>query len=477
MTIDLSALQVDVSAMQVGQTPSAAPISRLLFLNNPGRMSRYFLEGLIAAADGLGIEYRVCELGAVWSRRASDMAGVTREMAEMVRRERITAVLGYTMNGAADFECRCRSDGTPMSLFEALGVKHLMFWSDHPQWASNKTALLPDLQPLLRSANNYHFLKCESAAREIDRVLGWLNCHGLPVGEDPKMVRPQPHIEAEFDLVSIVGTSPQLEPWILPFLDQKNPDIDAINGIVAGLVREGLSDVWLRDVPEPMLASLVKMGDDWVERRRVDGRTASFRHLEALTRDHGDAVQWLLGHPQTYFDAVDQLWLFGRWQRPFYLSFLPKYFRVAVFGSDWSSAGCAGGDWVDHHHQAEAYARGQVAFSVSQATDEEGIAHKPFEMAASGVPFVHNHARGLSDYFTLGSEVGVFDTPSDACDLISDLIRDPARRAEMGRAARARFEQDHTWANRLERMLMAAGLPVATFRASSTPVVRSPVHA
>jgi Glycosyl transferases group 1 len=434
------------------------PNKRLLILNNPGRMSRYWLDGLIKAAETLGVDHRVCELGEIWAKRETHGDSIAQAMVDAVRRERIGAVLSYTMNGVADFGCQRRPDGSAQGLFDAMGVKHLMLWSDHPQWATEKSALRPDVQPLLRSPNNYHFMKSDAAAREIERVLGWPNCHGLAVGEDPQMVCPQPHIKPEFDVVAIVGTSPPLDPSLAPFVDQKNPDVEAIRGIVAGMVREALSGLWDREAPDALRPALRRMGEEWVERRRRDPLTASFRHVDSLSADHTDAMGWLLGQPRTYFDAVECLWMFGEWQRPFYLTYLAKHFRVAVFGSDWSAMGCGGGPWVDHHRQAECYARGRVAVNISQRGDEEGVAHKPFQMAASGVPFVHNEANGLSDCFAIGSEFEHFSTPAQAREVIAELIDDPDRRARMAAAARVRFEREHTWGHRLERMLVMAGL-------------------
>ncbi len=83
-------------------------------------MSRYSLEGVTRAAARLGIEHRVLEMGAVWQRKQVDIAGLARDMADMLNHERIGAVVGYVLNGAFDTQCVPGPDGRPRSLFDAL---------------------------------------------------------------------------------------------------------------------------------------------------------------------------------------------------------------------------------------------------------------------------------------------------------------------------------------------------------------------
>jgi spore maturation protein CgeB len=147
------------------------------------------------------------------------------------------------------------------------------------------------------------------------------------------------------------------------------------------------------------------------------------------------------------------------------LRYLARFFRVGVFGSDWSSVGIGGGGWVDYANQAAAYARGKVAINISQAGEEEGVSHKPFQIAAAGVPMVHIHRRGLDELFDVGREIEAFATPRQARDTVAALLNDPKRRTAMAAAARSRLERDHTWSNRLLTMFDRAGVSLDTFRA------------
>lgn len=390
--------------------------------------------------------------------------GLRRDMTDWCRRERIGAVIGYVFNGLIELGIDNGSDGQPRSFFETMNIPHLLLWIDHPQWAAEKTAIQPQLQPLLRSRNNHHFLKSDCAAHEVERVLGWPNCHGLSVAEDPEQIVPVTGIAPDWDVVAILGSPPRLDANLIPFLDQDTPDVGAIADRVADTVREKLSALWRRDAPSDAIDRLTKLGHDWVALRRADDKTASVRHLPELTSNHQDAARWLLANPKTYFDAIEHLWLFGGWQRTFYLRYLAKYFRVGVFGNDWSSIGIAGGGWVNHHAQAACYARGKIAINISQGSDEEGLALKPFQIAASGVPMIHNDRKGLADCFEVGREIEVFDSPAQARDIITELLNDPERRDAMAEAARRRLRRDHTWNQRLESMFALADLSIDSFR-------------
>lgn len=441
---------------------------RLLIFQNPGRVSRHYMEGVTNAARRLGVEHIVCELGPIWRQGQTDPVGPTKEMGDLVRRERIGAVVSYVCNGLAEFACTRYPDGRLASFFETMGVPHLMLWTDHPQWFKEKAALTPEAQPLFRSPNNHHFLKSEAAADEVRQILGWANCHGLAVAEDPEMIQPAVGVDPDYDVVAILGSAPSLDQRIKPFLEHDDPDVGAITSIVADAVRSQLDALWRRDVPNVLQAEMIELGRQWTELRERDVRTAAVRHIPALAANHPDAFGWLKSNFRTYFDAVEILWEFGQWQRTFVLAYLGRHFKVGVFGADWTSVGLGGGEWVDYSGQASAYARGRVAINISQGSDEEGVSHKPFQIAASSVPIVHIDRKGLSELFEVGREIEVFNTPQEARQVIGELLADPARRKAMGQASRARLQRDHTWERRLEKMFCLAGIRLEAFRNSES---------
>ena len=473
VTIDLHDLGPlsSVPTALIAPAPATGP-SRLLVLQNPGRVSRHYLEGLINAASRLGIEHRVCELEPIWERKHHDIAGLTGAMTDLIRQQGIRVVLSYICNGMTDFECRDLGGGRVQSLFEQLGVRHLMLWTDHPQWANQKNALIPQLQPLLRSANNVHFVKSEAAAIELRELLGWANCFSLPMGEDAEILRPVEGVTPDYDLAAIVGSPPQPIPLLEPFLEHDEPDQEVMVSLVAQDVRTELDRIWDRDVPPELRLQLHKLGRDWLDRRASDLETASVRHLPQLESDHPAAVAWLRVHPTTYFDAVEQLWRLTGWQRTFYIRYLARHFCVAVFGSDWSSVGVPGGGWVPYHDQPHYYARAKVALNISQAGEEEGMSHKPFQIAASGVAMAHVYRKGLEDCFEIDREIMAFHTPAEARQAVATLIRDDDLRAELAHAARRRLERDHTWDRRLIDMFQRAGLDFNAFNSNAHCLAR-----
>jgi len=177
----------------------------LLVLLNPGRSSRNFLLDLGDAARQLGLCPLYVELGDIWNALQSAGRLNISEFAQAMKAGNVIAVLGYCANGLTEWGLSSVVRGRPRGLFETLGIPHLMFWTDHPQWANERFALRPDLQPVLSSPNNFHFLKSQSAADEIRDLLGWPNCFGLPVAENPNRLRPSPVANPEYDVVTITA--------------------------------------------------------------------------------------------------------------------------------------------------------------------------------------------------------------------------------------------------------------------------------
>ncbi len=325
---------------------------------------------------------------------------------------------------------------------------------------------------MLRGGAKHHFLKSDVHARELKRLLGWRSCFGVPVAEDPEFMNPVGPVNPEYDVVAVVGSPPAPIPALEPFLEQNEPDQNAISAIVAESVRTRLDELWRKDAPDSLVGPLTALGNEWTQHRQSSPNTPGFDLFEQLENDHAEASRWLLANHHTYFAATEILWSFLSWQRTFILSYLARYFRLAVFGSDWSSRGIPGGGWVDYRDQAAVYARGKIAINISQGGEEEGASHKPFQIAASGVAQVHINRRGLADLFEPHKEIGLFDTPGQARAIIAELLADDARRRALGTAALARLRRDHTWEDRLQRMFKHARLDCFTSTREATSAGR-----
>lgn len=442
------------------------PPPRLMILLNPGRMSRHWLIGITRGAERNGIETDIVELGEIWegtrSGKRIDLAPFERHLKE----RNVRCVLSYAGNGGAEWSAAKSANEVPAastpSVFQKLGIPQIHWWSDHPHWAEQRFAASEPHRALYAAPGRFHIVKSEVAARELREVFGWQNAFALPVAEDESAVSPAADITPDYDLVSISGAPPTMPKSIQRFLDEDDPSPAEIRETIARDLRSGIPELGARiarsaaRTPEAASALLA----DWLDvKLRMPFRPCLLA-LEDIRDRHEDVAAAILAHPPSYLDAVQWLWDLSRWERTFYLRYLAKHFRVGVFGSDWSAAGASGSpDWIDHEQQSHVYARGKIAIAVAQPGEEEGCAHKPFQMAASGVCMMHDHREGIEDLFTPDEEIVTFRTPREARDRMDDLLRNPSKRESLARRAHERFLREHTWTTRVPQMLALANWP------------------
>jgi hypothetical protein len=419
-------------------------------------MSRNYLLGIANSARRLGIDHACIEIDQLRAAIAQNQAAAIQQFDALLQRERIGAVLGYTLNGC-DLPGE-NAGGIFRTFFEVRGIPHLMFWTDHPQWAADKQALNPMLQPAFRSANCFHFVKTRAHATELNRILGWPNCFDCALACDPDQIRPAPQVEPEFDIVAIYGGSPKFREQLKPFLDADDPDPRELMMSYVDEIRAGLDALWKSDAPEMLRPQLAALSSKLLEARLNDPLRASIWRVPAIAQEFPIAMRWLTANHLTYFKMTAQLYKLRNWLRHFMPAYLARHFRVGIFGGDWSGMGCIKGQWgvngwIDLADMSKVLSKGRVTLNLSAGYDEEGITAKPFEIAASGVTMLHNDATGLSEFFDIGREAFSFSTPKQARQIVQEMIDDPARCRAIGTAARARLEKDHSWDNRLTRLL------------------------
>jgi len=89
---------------------------------------------------------------------------------------------------------------------------------------------------------------------------------------------------------------------------------------------------------------------------------------------------------------------------------------------------------------------------------------RPFELASSGAAIVSNPHGGIERWFEPGRELVVVESTEEAVSVYRELVADPAQAEEMGRRARERVLDEHTYAHRARRLLelvgLEAGVPV-----------------
>lgn len=76
-----------------------------------------------------------------------------------------------------------------------------------------------------------------------------------------------------------------------------------------------------------------------------------------------------------------------------------------------------------------------------------------FELASSGAAIVSNPWEGIERWFEPGSEVAVVSSTDEAVETYRALLDDPAQADEMGRRARERVLDEHTYRHRARRLL------------------------
>jgi hypothetical protein len=88
---------------------------------------------------------------------------------------------------------------------------------------------------------------------------------------------------------------------------------------------------------------------------------------------------------------------------------------------------------------------------------------RPFELAACGAAIVSNPHAGIERWFEPGRELLVVSDADEATAAYRALLDDPAQAEEMGRRARERVLDEHTYAHRARQILELVGIrtPVA----------------
>jgi len=83
---------------------------------------------------------------------------------------------------------------------------------------------------------------------------------------------------------------------------------------------------------------------------------------------------------------------------------------------------------------------------------------RPFELAASGAAIVSNPCEGMERWFEPGKELLVVSDADEAVSTYRDLIADPESAADLGRRARERVLDEHTFVHRARRLLDLLGV-------------------
>jgi hypothetical protein len=95
---------------------------------------------------------------------------------------------------------------------------------------------------------------------------------------------------------------------------------------------------------------------------------------------------------------------------------------------------------------------------IPTATTYASSSCRPFELAASAAAIVANPYEGIEPWFEPGRELLVVRDAQEAISAYTGLLDDPAQAEEMGRLARERVLDEHTYRHRARRLLELVGL-------------------
>src|SRR5439155_25104716 len=96
----------------------------------------------------------------------------------------------------------------------------------------------------------------------------------------------------------------------------------------------------------------------------------------------------------------------------------------------------------------------------SHATVYASSSCRPFELASAGAAIVSNPYNGIERWFEPGSELIVVHDADEATAVYRDLLDDPAQAEELGRRARERVLDEHTYRHRARQLLQLVDLGV-----------------
>ncbi len=113
---------------------------------------------------------------------------------------------------------------------------------------------------------------------------------------------------------------------------------------------------------------------------------------------------------------------------------------------------------------ARAISAARVNLNVTRrphATVPASSTARPFELASSGAAIVSNPHEGIDRWFEPGRELVVVESAEEAVATYRELVSDPAQAEDMGRRARERVLDEHTYAHRARQVLRLLGLEAA----------------
>ena len=135
---------------------------------------------------------------------------------------------------------------------------------------------------------------------------------------------------------------------------------------------------------------------------------------------------------------------------------------IAVYGRRWSALGHTPHEvhdrWLARRHVPRLYQESLAVLNVRNELNVfEGLNQRSFEPAACGTAVIHDDLADLGRCFEPGKEVLVFRDAQELQEICERVRRDPALARQVGGAALARVQAEHTCAHRAKTILRDFG--------------------
>ena len=107
----------------------------------------------------------------------------------------------------------------------------------------------------------------------------------------------------------------------------------------------------------------------------------------------------------------------------------------------------------DPRDLAQLYRRSRIGLSIAHQQAQSGFPIRIFDIMAVGIPLLSDPHSELNELFAEGEMFMSYQSSAHALEIVNQLLRDPAKRLSMGRAASAEANAHHTFAHRVSTIL------------------------
>ena len=438
---------------------------KVLVLLHPGKNSRGLLLDIAWGFERLGHDVMYFELGPYWKQGQVNSGGdssvkqaLGETIAALIEQNKIDCSVGMWCNGSLSLPVIHNPDGTMVSFFDRMAHPHLHFWWDAPHWFSGGGVHELIGTGFFSGKYQVNYINNRGTGAEMAELLGFSTVAAGPNAVNPDSFYPISDVPKEYDLVFVSGGGdPNPSAVMLDELAKDDPDIERIRRDEADRVRGQLGP--LVSELEPNLQSpMQNLLEAMLEARLAQRHQPALVHLQQVVsgdRNLALAGGELIKRPLFYIRATDLLRSIEKWERPFMVAYLSRYFKCLRIGQQsYDAWGIEGDqtDFVPYEQQVQQYARAKFALNVMRWQDDCSLNSKIFEITACRCGCLQAYRNGVEELFEDGREILVFRTPAEARSRLTDALNTPGKTEAIAEAGYRRTLGQHTWAHRLREV-------------------------